>query len=247
MRAALIPPKGFYYSAARSNYHLMLAQVEDIEYQQFYWTVPETDFLIVDNGAAEGAPVTTDKLLSVAASFGADEIVVPDVIGDWKATVKAAYAFLNEIGDFSTGLMFVAQGKTMEEVMLSIEAALDMRPFTIGIPRHLVTTIGPNARVNVLEHIEERYGRIPVHLLGTSKSWVAEILRIAKTHPWVRGVDTSMPYNHAFKSLDLRNKNARVMRPGGYFTEKQFMNVRLMDDNIATYLEWASGTESTPS
>jgi hypothetical protein len=250
VRAALIPPKGHEKTAGASDYHLVLAQIQEEGYKEFYRSnISSKDFVIVDNGAAEGDPVSLDRLVAMASSYAADEIVIPDVLKNAGRTLRALDEFIE--GEYpnllpSMSFMFVAQGTRPDEVMECIDAALSKMPLTIGIPRHLLATFGRvEARIEILQRFEKKYGTDkPVHLLGTSYLMPGEIMQIAKQFPWVRGVDSSMPYNHAMAACDLRDRMA-VTRPVNYFTEEHFMNPLMLERNIRTYLEWANGTEGT--
>jgi hypothetical protein len=252
MKAALIPPKGYLYTTRKADYHLCLAQIAEPAYRDFYRNhIHRSAFLIVDNGAAEGDPVDSDELARVALEYGADEIVIPDVMRDAKRTLQALDDFIeNGYPDRlpSMSYMFVAQGTYVLEVIECIASALKRMPLTIGIPRHLLETFDRvDARVDILKRFQDEFGtEIPVHLLGTSYLMPGEVLQVAQKFPWVRGVDTSMPYNHAMASCDLRDRMS-VTRPRNYFTEIHYMSDDLLNRNIETYQGWANGTEGARS
>jgi hypothetical protein len=256
VRAALIPPKGYYETALKSDYHLVLAQVvrSDDEYRRMYEGVSSDHYVILDNGAAEGEIVSDDELIRTAVRLGVDEIVLPDVIGDYVATISRAEKFLDEQphnGAF--GFMGVVQGNNQAELRKCIDdygAMQEVR--AIGLPRHLLNLLSSDlGRICLLQYLERDYGDpkgypFAVHLLGTNPTWPNEIETIAKTHSWVRGVDTSMPYNWAIAKNTL-GPVAIVDRPENYFTARRDIDEKLLNENIGIYMGWASGTKGTGS
>lgn len=252
MKAALIPPKGYYETASRSNYHLVLAQIEDYDYKRVYSSLSSKHFIILDNGAAEGPPVRDSVLLEKMAFYGADEIVIPDVMQDARKTLERAETFFaKHVLPTEVQTMIVIQGDDEESVRWCLYAAMEKWPkATIGLPRHLLETLDDvYARANLIELIGQMYPNTKpqVHLLGTSYLWPAEVQYIADLHDWVRGVDTSMPYCYTIENKRLDSSSGGVERPPGYFDHPWSINTFLMDRNIRTYLEWASGTEGTRS
>lgn len=251
MKAALIPPRGYFNTALRSDYHLVLPQIPYDRYEHLYSNlVDETDFIILDNGAAEGQLVTDGALTNAMFTYGANEVVVPDVISDMQATVAHAIRFLTSqyLPSF-TKPMLVVQGKTLTEVQQCIDIFSETWPeATLGIPRHLLGTLHDgSARAHVLSYIESTWGEKTVHLLGTHPKYPAEIKVLAEAFPWVRGVDTSMPYNFTIAGELLTEASPGVARPDGYFDQVHKLDGDLLDRNIRTYLEWASGTKGTGS
>jgi hypothetical protein len=246
MKVALIPPKG-YYDYRESDYYLLLAQIEDTTYRREYAGLPMKSYVILDNGAAEGKLVKDELLLQEAAHYGADEIVIPDVMYDGEATLERAREFILSHDTSGLHYMVVTQGKNLEEVLTTTSKILDEFPdATIGIPRHLITTCdNVMARYYVLQHIHERHGQTrKVHLLGTNATFPSEVKYLTAAHSWVRGADTSMPFNYAIAGKEL-NARTSVERPEGYFDKVHKIDPELLEYNINTFMEWASGTEGT--
>jgi hypothetical protein len=85
-------------------------------YTEFYMNCE--GYVILDNGVIENAQVTMEELVAKAAIIGADEIILPDVYKDAKATYKRVKESLqwldtHEHGDFK--IHVVPQGSSMEE------------------------------------------------------------------------------------------------------------------------------------
>jgi hypothetical protein len=253
VKAALIPPKGYFDTALRSDYHLALAQIDDPTYKAVYSNLPEDHHLILDNGAAEGQPVPTEHLAVMSTLYAANEIVAPDVIGDSTETLRLTQQFwrYSPALQIEQTMMIVLQGRSLHEVCEMADKVMETYPSAVmGIPRHLLQTCNDVlARCRVLRHIARTTTEQPVHLLGTSPLWAKEIRVVSEDFSWVRGVDTSMPYNFTIHKLSLARdaETCQVARPIGYFEKDWQLDPVLLEANINTYLEWASGTEGARS
>lgn len=245
MKAALIAPRGYHHTVAASTYHLTLAQIDDASYKDVYSLIIDRDdcFVIMDNGAAEGEMVSTEKLFDKAWTFNADEVVVPDVIKDMRSTLARVGQFMTNSDKPTMGYMLVVQGTTWKEVTTCIDTYLEEYPYcTIGIPRHLLTTLqDKNARCKLVEYIG---GRGVIHMLGTNPAAPKEVRLLGqKFGDVVRGIDSSLPYNYTAAGLELSKCTPHddVQRPTGYFGRPIELDDSLLQDNIQTFLDWASG------
>lgn len=254
MKAALIPPKGLYNTAVASDYHLALAQITQPAYLDFYESLPGTDFVIMDNGAAEDATVTDKELYEAAFHMNVNEIVIPDVMLDAEQTYSRAKVWWSEWHKLlppDLTVMVVVQGRTVDECKTMIQRYRREFPdATLALPRHLVTTLFKSARCKLVNHIKDFYGEVPVHLLGTHPAWPREVLHMGLHHSWVRGIDSSLPYNYTLAgvALDAENAYPTISRPDGYFTQDYSdVDYNLLGHNINTFLRWAHGTEGTQS
>jgi len=260
MKAALIPPRGYYNSALQSDYHLMLAQIIDPDYVDLYDARVGDNFVIMDNGAAEGTMVRDVVLLTRAARMCVDEVVLPDVMCNAEATIARSKEFWTTVdvldnrdvinrSQFSYMGVVQSQG-SLGELIQCVEAFTEMdQVSTLGIPRHLVDK-DKYARANFLSWLRGHgYNeRFEVHLLGTNRLWPQEVSFVAQEHSWVRGVDSSLPYNYAIAGVELNSKfvsNGGIVRPEEYFDTVRKIDTELLQTNIDTFMRWASGTEGT--
>lgn len=252
MKLALIPPRGWESWALRSNFHLALAQVSNPYYSRAYEDASKrADYIIVDNGAAEGTPVGDFKLYYQADRWGANEVVLPDVMYDGEATVARMKRYKVNLRDSAYlfekfRYMGVAQGRSLDEVKCCIDAFAEMRYVqTVGIPRHLITTLKSRfIRLALAEWIKRVHpNRFEIHFLGTNPSVPSEIYRAAIETPWVRSVDTSMPFNYAIAGVALSMTAPAIGRPQNYLIEMQNMAPGLLRQNIITMQRWASANE----
>lgn len=244
MKAALIPPVGYYKLTYQSDYHLALAHLDDPAYIHIYRNVPSMQYVILDNGMAEGVNVGADRLIRRANAMYVQEIVLPDVMKEGEATVSLARHFLDNYSmPPHVRYMAVMQGHSRDEALRCMDGLLDISAIhSIGIPRHFLETFGDRyARIKILNELKDS-GKA-VHLLGTSAVWSSEVLAVALEHPWVRGVDTSMPFNYAIARVELKDGAEPVSRPELYFDRRRTIDLGLLQANIDTYLGWVNGTE----
>lgn len=184
------------------------------------------NFTILDNGVyEEGKAVDMDDLVRAAVSVGADEIILPDVIGDGDKTIDLMYESLNHI--YRKGLkglwrfMAVCQGATLADFIHCFEK-LDAHPWidTIGIPKvaGALTPIGRAGLEGLWKDSKKQ-----IHLLGCYKNMI-EYKAFSKPER-IRSADTCLPAllsirstrGNAFEdrpepTIDLRNEEINVER-----------------------------------
>lgn len=252
MRLALIPPVSLIDDIFNTNYQMVLPHLDDEHYTTAYMSARKRgDFLILDNGAAEGETPRFEALMDIANDYMVNEIVVPDVLGDMQQTLKCVEDFGHFITNPSVsyqdgyGFMGVVQGRTMDEIYqcLDLYNSLDWIT-TIGIPRILLETLdSPESRVGVARFIAENYGpRFSMHLLGTSPRHIRELSRFGADFEaaGVRGVDTSAPYNYANVGKFIDHWD-NISRPGEYFhlDAHHFGHVQVKH-NLEVMQQWVS-------
>jgi hypothetical protein len=250
MKVALIVPDKLIQTVGfRTNYHMVLpSELRRQEYSLPYKQLAEHNYIILDNGIAEGTSYGMIDLLDMAAYIGADEIVVPDVMGDGLASCELAKRFeeglLAKTYD-KYAFMAVAHGKTFSELYSSIEYYISQDWInTIAFPRCL-QIFGDDAR---FEAIAYWIGDIiaagkEVHCLG-STSDLTEVKRLAEfSH--IRGIDTCMPLDIIRAGVSLSQGEARYMgRAPNYFTwVPTEAELELVNFNVTTYLTWANAPE----
>lgn len=210
MKLALIPPYHRLTDIKKTDYQLALAHLflqtesmaDNLAYTGIYLEARERgDFVILDNGAYEGALVAASTLVDLANTVKPNELVIPDSMGEAAITQSMAEQFFHFHRpqlDPDIDLMYVAQGQNVHEVRQSIVWASHQDWIkTIALPRHLVSTLQErNARLNFAHEIKNTCDK-DVHFLGASPLWTDEI-RVAAELGNVRGMDTSMPYVYGY-------------------------------------------------
>ncbi len=251
MQVALIyPPALLKRYGATTKYHLVLPHLyQEKRYKDFYQKRSnEGDFIILDNGAAEGLEFGSKHLYTIAKGLGAHEIVIPDTLGDANDTIAKGLAFSRYTRD-GYRYMMVAQGSTILEVMQTIDMIATDNKFmyvtAIGIPR-LINQEDRHARFKVANFIEKHdYNRaLEVHFLGANKH-LDEVGYLAETGVG-RGIDTSAPIYMGLDGYVLANMDPWFPRPKDYFSMSK--DHKVVRTNINTYLDWANydRTEELP-
>jgi hypothetical protein len=231
MKLAYIPPVSLLDITYKTKYQLMLPHLTSnstYAAAYYYHCYDKDTFVILDNGVAEGEDVSFDHLMSIANSWHVDEIVLPDILTDLEGTITKAEEFAadysarvgQEWDDFR--FMFVLQGKTIEEVYRAAKWA-DRQDWisTVGIPRHLLTTLGDyRVRIKIANDIQAMGVRKDIHFLGGNPVSTTEVRSLSDpritNQAFVRGMDTSMPFNYAFKGRTL-DSSVETSRPDNYF------------------------------
>lgn len=261
MKVALIPPLGWERYINEGTMGMSLAQVEDPDYRAAFlkYSWGKDSHLIIDNGAAEGDTVANHTLMQVAGSIGAHEIVLPDVPGDRVGTIQAVHQFLRfnkrYVYSDKTQYMGVVQGRTIAQLQDCISYYAGRPEITcVGIPRHLLTSVGPQSiRVDLANWIKNEGLEIQVHMLGTHRAYPAEARWFGSYTPHVRSIDTSAPFVYAMAGYALGNTTKQVDRVPTYLKERYSVPEphlsmhRLVMYNIGVLKRWTNGTKETPT
>jgi hypothetical protein len=255
LKLAIIPPLCYPYEFGSDNYKLILPQLWDvIPTRQKYFEATMLNhrrggFTILDNGAAESKPYDWDELLKLARRFHVNEVVLPDVMGDTKATREAVEKVFADtwhpVNHF--GLMGVIQGTDPEEIYDLIKFYLGMQGRTltsIGIPRCLIRSMDVDqARLLVAKWIRTEDEQIPIHLLGTDPEYIWELRDFGRYFRalGVRGVDTSAPFVYAAGGEWIGSGAVRKRTEDYFDLPRDSFNKQLLEQNIATLKEWVHG------
>jgi hypothetical protein len=253
MHLALIPPISLLDYTDRTEFQLMLPQlIEDDRYEYTYrhHCKDPNQFVILDNGAAEGVEFDPKLLLAMAKGFKVDEVVVPDVIQDSRGTATKAAEFFpiarnayweHERWDERPKFMYVVQGKTTAEFRESIHwAAGTVWIDTIGIPRHAIETLEHESARYDLARYARSISRKPIHLLGASHLVATELKMFRWRKLNIRSTDTSSPFNFAYADRGLRLGN-HVKRPDNYFNlPVEEFSEHYMEKNVESLIRWVS-------
>jgi hypothetical protein len=248
VKVGLIPPRGYESYALLSNYHLVLApELTRVEYRSVY-SVPKTElgFVTVDNGAYEGSLVTNEMLVKHASGIKANELVLPDSMGDSVASVKLMSEFLSWPGRrwFAGDFMGVAHGSSKKEILECVGWMAEQPSIsTVGLPKILFNTYQSSfsARIELANAVKEKYGnRFKIHFLGADPRWQRELYHVAKNSPHVRSIDTSLPFCYTMAGTKVSSE-ASIGRPRRYFNDTLQMDLNLLHYNIRTYLDWSQG------
>lgn len=206
-RVAHIVPVSHLEDTVDMQYHMCLAHlVKNEEYRKhFAEMAAQGRFVLMDNGAAEGAQLKPDVLLEMYRKINPTEIVLPDTLYEMGSTVQKTRAFLYQLetlkADYRT--MAVPQGKTLAEWEACARIFVkDTRINSIGVSKFLnICTHDRYARVkacDILEKLFTEYKRsdMEVHLLGCDEGPLI-VRMIHQAHSFVRGCDSAFAYLQA--------------------------------------------------
>lgn len=243
MRVAFITPVTLLHLTEDNDYHLVLPAPMTL-YTRYYTFYKRTyGYKILDNGEAEGLRAGPRTLLDFAATINANEIVMPDTIGDSRRTIRQARKWeKHAVDDFR--YMGVVQGESPEEVQECMKFMYECDyVHSIGLPKHLTEVLGDNARYTLAKKLWQVSDK-PIHCLGCAPNGIIEVAKLAECSN-VRGIDTSLPTFCALWGFDIRRDNVQgAYRPNDYWDMDVFdkEEIALVKRNHQTFLDWAKAT-----
>lgn len=257
MKLALIPPASLLEHTNKTTIQLMLPQqlISDYTYRRQYikhCKNPE-QYVILDNGAAEADQISEAAFADMILTYKPQEAALPDTLADGPHTLTQAEHFFSryDIVNEATKFGFVAQGRSIDQCMETV-SLMEMSWWgdhvsVIYLPRLLIKEAGDHlARIELVAKLNAEYGsRFEYHFFGSSPLWHAEI-RVAAELPFVRSMDTSLPYILAYhkKQLEFKKPNveesAPLTRPDNYF-DKLATSFDGVSNILKTYIDWSEG------
>jgi hypothetical protein len=210
--AAIVPEDGrAVLTAAGHSYHMVLGHeiVESTELREFYRNRSDHgDFIIVDNGVAEGSDVPFIDVVRAANEIGADEIILPDVIGDSEASLSATLNPDNYSLVEPMRRVVVPQAMSPQELVYAMTKLHKIDFATIALNRGPKKECGARlwklqelSRMNVLH-------KYHIHLLGVAQNPALDLARLSFAVPFIRSVDSAAPFAYAQAGLDLEDLTA---------------------------------------
>lgn len=265
MELALIPPasNSMLGYAERHEMQLVLPHLTDKKnYYDFMLDMQgRGDYLILDNGAAEGRRTSDAKLVRLAQDLHVSEVALPDVLYNASETLQRVRNILDDqplllSHDRPFNLGFVAQGHTLVQakwlinrVVQSVGAEEVLT--TVYLPRLLVTNNDFYARLTMAEWIHKKYPELQIHMFGTSRLWPKEVLAIKEECPYVRSIDTSAPFVYAQAGMVLDAPALNGLEEGparreDYFklTDRDF-RANILTRNVELIEGWVTSGDRT--
>ncbi len=204
-------------------------------------------YKILDNGAAEGDLVAAEELITLAAEIGANEIIVPDVLGDeletiWKAREFKAIAEAHPEFKY-IGVIQGTNYKTLSQCLMFMESMKYMSIY--ALPR-IMCKDDQYARATFAAGHYKSHPSVKYHCLGSSY-WCEETKVLANL-PMVRSMDTAMPIKMGIRGQRIESDSSYNVETHdlSYFEWQSKHGLILkefqggaIDGNIRTFLEWA--------
>lgn len=268
MQMINIVPQPYLSLVKTQNYHMALAHLIGAEGMETYtkFHAQTTGYVILDNGVIEDSQVTIKDLVAKANIIHAQEIILPDIYKDARATINSIADSLEwidshkdqtyENGKPKFKIQVVPQGDSFESwvkcantIINNFGSYIDV----IGIPKHLIDTcMNRDARLLAIDELAEINGMFEyfdIHLLGC---WEAplEVLFIAKACmqgiiPEVRSCDSAIAYVFAREGLkfsDAPRPNSKAID----FERGHVENEMLLQYNIATWIDTGNASPNKP-
>lgn len=249
MRVALIPPVSHLDFTYQTDMQLMLPELlGEPEYRRVmddHLSNPN-QYVILDNGAAEAKQPDDQELVAIVEDLYPQEFALPDVLSDGPETARRALDFISKYGDvFADGptkLGLVTQGRSLFDAartaysVLQEEEAAELIS-VLYIPRLLLKT-GGTSRVQLANHFFLNYPYKEVHFFGASATYPDEVYQVARI-PWIRSIDTSLPFSSAVADASLRLSRAESRNEHYFQSVFDSEQLEVAKDNVQCYLEWA--------
>lgn len=224
------------------EFHMMLPEpyLRESRYRNYYNDV--LGYKILDNGEAEGMRMQPRQLMDMAVQLGANEVIVPDHLGDCDKTIALAKNFAVHANRYSgINFMGVLQGRSYAEYLKCFTEMRKLPYITVfGIPRNIVKTVGNKwARVALAEMLanEYDYSYRAYHALGATP-WKREAAVLGEI-PIMRSIDTSLPVVMGIEGLDIRTDDYIVRQDDFFVRDLDHLQREMILDNIAAYRDWA--------
>lgn len=186
---------------------------KDITYKNYFKSSKK--YIILDNGIAEDNLIPNNELVDLAVELKVSEVIIPDVIGDYKRTKKMRESFLRKyfliLSENKIKIQSVIQGCNLREYKKCLsELHQDNRVDVIGIPFRMNYTNfinegkERNCMLNRLFFVNSFQFTKPVHLLGCNL--IEEILLFSYNN--MRSMDTKLLSRYGIndKIFDLEDE-----------------------------------------
>lgn len=259
MRIATISPVPLLKWSRTSNIHLILPELcYRSEYIAYVKEMKARgDYIILDNGAAEGQVPTWPKLVQLAIEFEVDELVVPDVMLDAATTAEMARVFRGHAMEIKSSLpnvkfAGVVQGRNTQDwqrLLLEYLNGVLMDYISVYHFPRCMNWQYHNQRVRFLEAMWHS-GWLPaeaqVHCLGAS-DWIKEVVALAALP--IRSMDTSKPVVFGLARHEIEFHPEDIQRQDDFFNlTADLVQEEYIDHNVFTYYGWAGFNPlATPS
>ena len=253
MRFVPIAPISLQLEILRTHNFALAHMLTNSKYRENMRILGGLTFLILDNGAYEIGTLSIQTLLDLALDVKASELILPDVLHDSQATLKATGKALDYLFLFgkefteTKRMMLVPQGTDLidwiacaELLITDYKVRFGNKPFTIGVPKVTAKFLG--GRRNLLSKFlveAQMIHQFDIHLLGVAED-IHQIKQLAQAHgKHIRTIDSARPFiwAHANRYLSVIHEDTDYPgRPADYFNlDFSYTQKLLTLNNIFTY------------
>jgi hypothetical protein len=215
----------------------------DIEFWQAEWVLSNPKamparrvkrFTIVDNQhvSADLKPHSVSSiamLISAADALEANEVVLPDVLGNADATLNNLILYCSHPNLYRYRKMFVPQGKGPMDWVECLREGVQScgeKFQTVGVPKSL-EQFGEDTRIALIKYIPEQYD---VHMLGIYKSVdeMTSYLGLLRVRSW----DTSLPIAAAQVPISIRLKEKHELTDKPVSVAHAVANIKYLQQRL---------------
>ena len=203
-------------------------------------TQPE-QLIILDNGIAEDVDTHPQDLINLAIRVKADEVVIPDMLGDCNATIDRmrkfeSYAMENPQFRY----IGVVQGQSVSEWLKCLNA-MQYSPWvhTIALPRIMNKEIKTQRFLFADSLYKHDWIDKPIHCLGAS-SWIREIVALSELP--IRSLDTSLPFVMGLALRDIVTDEYVPRQEDYFFARPSKAQTNFCEANVNQYLKWGQAS-----
>lgn len=250
MECAHIVPHVWTSAFNLGDYRMALAHWVGADEQYAKAISHKKKFLLLDNGAFENERVQDEKLERIMHLLRADEVVLPDVPGAPKETLKKAWTALKFFENQHT--MFVPHGQTLDAWKECLGAWMtkfserfgSLTNCTIGISPMRYLAGGYKYSHEMLQ-FASTFGT-QIHLLGLANAghFVDKVLDEARELQ-VRGMDTSYAFAVGYRGMLLTRDTPKIALGNPLqYAMMRGTNRHIVTLNMAILDSWM---EKTPS
>lgn len=246
---AVIGPPSTLHLIGPAPIQMALAHVvlEDRSYAEWYRGAHNRgDYVIMDNGAAEDERLSLEDVIRAAELCGADEIVIPDVLGDAEQSIVLAEYTANYLWRHwareAFNWMIVPHGRDLLEWIECYGRMLQyvhtIGANTVGVPKYIEGMNGEGGRAKAVQLLCNanimRWGR-DIHLLGVHSEPFRELEAAVGVFPHIRSIDTCAPIAYAQQGRMMDDTPRESMRWDAGVDEQHEVTARV---NIEGYRRW---------
>lgn len=180
---------------------MVLAQhLKDVQYANQYKAAKRKgDFIMLDNGAAEGEMVSISWLKEMAELIDADEIVMPDALRD---SNKSIQLYAQHHSAFpSNKKVVIVHGTSTDEMVACLRSYMTINPgfTTVGIPKY---SYAFSTREEITKKVIQAAGHLyNIHWFGIYSNPFKEV--IAAKQSGARSIDSGAAVAYAQHGIDI--------------------------------------------
>lgn len=243
MELAVIAPISRLEDTVKQQFHMVLPQMLGFEtYKHFYTHLTPDNYVILDNGEAEGERVKSKDLIRCAEMVSASEIVVPDAMGHCTDTMERVVKF-SRTAKKNTQYNYagVVQGQDFNEIAKMVRFYATKEWINVlALPRWLSNHVDRDMRVTIMRGLAQaiKDGFDAVHCLGAAQ-WFREVVPLSE-YP-VRSIDTSLPHVMALANRSVVADDYAARQPKFFWADLTRNQQDLAKNNIHYFEAWCRG------